>query len=196
MTRAQALVKRPKRTLGALSVALLAAGVAVGSGADFSSRSANPANTFTAGTLVMDNSKDAAAILAATGMKPGGAPQTGTVDIENKGSLAASFALSRDRLESTDTGASNPTAFAAKVNLVVTDCGEYGSSAPPACGDGDDAEVYDGTLAGMDGTRPLGDYEAGEKHRYQLAATLGAGAGDEYQGDSSSARFVWDAVQK
>ena len=42
----------------------------------------------------------------------------------------------------------------------------------------------------------LGDYAAGAKHRYQFAADLDATAGNEYQGDSSSARFVWDAAQK
>jgi spore coat-associated protein N len=196
MTRAQALVKRPRRTLGALSVALLAAGVAVGSGADFSSRSANPANTFTAGSLEMDNSKDAAAIFRPDNLKPGGAPQTGTVDVANKGSLGAVFTLSRDQLDSTDIGASNPAAFAAKVNLVVTDCGEYDGATAPACGDAGDAEVYSGTLAAMDAARELGDYAAGEKHRYQFAAALDGSAGNEYQGDSSSARFVWDAAQK
>ena len=196
MTRAQALVTHPKRTVGALAIALLAAGVAVGSGADFSSRTANPANTFTAGTLVVDNSKDAAAIFSPSNMKPGGAPQTGTVDIENKGSLAAAFTLTRDQLDNTDTGASNPTAFAAEVTLVVTDCGEYNGATAPVCGDADDVDVYAGTLAAMDAAEALGDYSAGEKHRYQFAASLDGAAGNEYQGDSSSARFVWDAVQK
>jgi hypothetical protein len=196
MTRAQALARRPKRTLGALAIALLAAGVAVGSGADFSSRTANPANTFTAGTLVMDNSKDAAAIFSPSNMKPGGAPQTGTVDIENKGSLEAAFTLLRDQLDSTDSGATNPTAFATKVNLVVTDCGEYDGATAPTCGDAGDTEVYGGTLAAMDGAQGLGDYAAGEKHRYQFAAGLDSTAGNEYQGDSSSVRFVWDAAQK
>jgi spore coat-associated protein N len=196
MSRVHALVRRPKRTLGAASVALLAAGVAVGSGADFSSRSANPANTFSAGTLTMDNSKDAAAIFSPANMKPGGAPQTGTVDIANTGSLAAAFTLSRDRLESTDGGDSNPASFAEQVELVVTDCGPHAGAGAPACGDGDDREVYAGTLAAMDAARPLGDFEPGEKHRFQIAARLHPDTGNEYQGDSSSARFVWDAAQK
>jgi hypothetical protein len=196
MTRAQALVKRPKRTIGALAVALMAAGVAVGSGADFSSKTANPSNTFTAGTLVMDNSKDAAAIFSPSNLRPGGAPQTGTVDIENKGSLAAAFTLTRDQLDNTDTGAGNPSAFATKVNLVIADCGEYAGSDAPACGDAGDAEVFRGTLASMEDGQRLGDYSAGEKHRYQFAAGLDSTAGNEYQGDSSSARFVWDAAQK
>ena len=194
MTRGQVLVKRPTRTLGALSIALLAAGVAVGSGADFSSRTANPSNTFTAGTLKMDNSRDAAAILEASGMKPGGAPQTGTVDIQNKGSLGAVFKLSAEAVSSTDAGEANPDPFATKVNLAVVDCGAYDGTAP-ACGDGGDRPVYSGPLSGL-GTVDLGDYAAGGKRRYQFSAALDASAGSEYQGDAAGARFVWDAVQK
>jgi spore coat-associated protein N len=196
MNMLNALAVRPRRSLTALATALAAAGVAVGSGADFTSQSANPANTFTAGALAMDNSKDAAAVFSPSNMRPGGAPQTGTIDIANDGSLEGTFTVTRDQLESTDTGAENPTAFAAKVNLVVTDCGEFGAAGAPACGDGDDAQVYGGTLAAMDAAAPLGDFAADEKHRYQFAAALDGSAGNEYQGDASSARFVWDATQK
>jgi spore coat-associated protein N len=196
MTGIQVLAARPRRTIGALALALAAAGVAVGSGADFTSRSANPSNTFTAGTLTADNSRDGAALFSPANMKPGGAPQTGTVDIANTGSLPAAFTLTRDRLESTDTGESNPAPFAAKVNLVVTDCGAFGGGGAPACGDSGDHVVYDGTLAAMEAAAGLGDFGAGEKHRYVFAAGLDSSAGNEYQGDGSSARFVWDAAQK
>src|SRR4051812_45442882 len=81
------LIKRPKRTLGPLALGLAALGVAVGSGADFSAETANPSNTFSAGSLSMDNSKDGAAILSASNMQPGGEPQTGVVDIKNTGSI-------------------------------------------------------------------------------------------------------------
>jgi spore coat-associated protein N len=195
MTTMQVLAARPRRTVVALATALAAAGVAVGSGADFTSRSANPSNTFTAGTLTADNSRDGAAVFSPSGMKPGGAPQTGTVDIANSGSLPAAFSLTRDRLESTDTGDANAAPFAAKVDLVVTDCGAFAGDAAPACGDSDRV-VYEGTLTAMDGASGLGDFSAGEKHRYVFAATLDASAGNEYQGDSASARFVWDAAQK
>jgi hypothetical protein len=196
MKGTNALAARRWRMLAGLSAALVATSVAVGSGADFTSRSSNPSSTFTAGTLAMDNSKDAAAIFNPSNMKPGGAPQTGTVDIENKGSLAGAFTLTRDQLSNTDTGATNPTAFATKVNLVVTDCGEFAGATAPTCGDAGDREVYSGTLAAMDALEALGDYSAGEKHRYQFAADLDSSAGNEYQGDSSSARFVWDAAQQ
>lgn len=196
MSTMHALAARPRRTVVALATALAATGVAVGSGADFTSRSANPANTFSAGALTMDNSRDAAAVFSPANMVPGGAPQTGTVDIANDGSVAGTFTLSRDQLESTDGGAENPAPFAAKVNVVVTDCGAFSGDTAPACGGAGDAEVYSGTLAAMDAAESLGDFGAGDKHRYQFAAALDASAGNAYQGDSSSARFVWDAVQR
>jgi spore coat-associated protein N len=198
MTTIQGFAVRPRRSLAALATALAAAGIAVGSGADFTSRSANPANTFTAGKLTSDNSRDGAAIFSASDMKPGGAPQTGTVDIANSGDIGAAFTLTRDQLDSTDTGTSNPAAFAAKVDVVVTDCGAFagGGGQAPACGDTGDRVVYDGTLAAMNAPAALGDFGAGERHRYSFAATLDSSAGNEYQGDGSSARFVWDAVQK
>src|SRR3712207_5743215 len=99
MTVMHKAARQPRRTVAALATVLAAAGVAVGSGADFTSRSANPANTFSAGTLAIDDSRDGAAIFTPSNMKPGGAPQTGTVDIQNRGTIAAAFTLGRDRLE-------------------------------------------------------------------------------------------------
>jgi spore coat-associated protein N len=181
-------VKHPKRTVAALAVGLAAVSVAGGSGADFSAESANPANTFTAGSLTMDDSRDGAAIFSPSNMKPGAPAQTGTVDIENSGTIDGAFTLSRDRLASTDTGDPNPQAFAAKVNLAVTDCGA-------ACGDSGDHQVYSGTLAAMDAAVTLGSFARGERHRFEFAARLDESTGNEYAGDSAAARFVWDAVQ-
>jgi spore coat-associated protein N len=181
-------VKHPKRTVAALAVGLAAISVAGGSGADFSAESANPSNTFIAGSLTMDDSRDGAAIFSPSNMKPGAPPQTGTVEIENSGTIDGAFTLSRDRLASTDTGEPNPQAFAAKVNLTVTDCGA-------ACGDSGDREIYDGTLAGMDSAVALGSFAPGERHRFQFAAGLDGSTGNEYVSDSAAARFVWDAVQ-
>ena len=188
MSRIDVLLAYPKRTLGVLALVLVAIGVAVGSGANFSASSANPSNTFTAGTLTMDNSKDAAAILTASNWKPGDT-QTGTVDIQNTGSLAGAFTLSRSAL--TDSDNANP--MSAKIDLVVKDCGDF-SGGTPTCDVGDPAK-YTGTLAAMSSSSALGTFAANEKHRYQFAATFNSGAGNAYQGDSSSATFDWAAVQ-
>jgi spore coat-associated protein N len=184
MTRMQALTAHPKRTLGVLALVLVATGVAVGTGADFSAQSANPGNTFTAGTLTMDNSDDGAAILTASNWAPGDT-ETGTVDIENTGSIAGTFSLSRDQLTNSD----NANPMSDQIDLVVEDCGT------DATCDGSDTVIYNGTLTAMNSSINLGNFAAGVAHRYEFTATFNSSAGNAYQGDSSSARFVWDAVQ-
>jgi hypothetical protein len=196
-------VTRPKRTLGALALGLCAVGLAVGSGADFSAQTVSSGNTFSAGVLSMDNSKDAAAILTADNMRPGGPVQTGVVDIKNTGSIDGVFTLTRDRLTNTDTGEHNPSAFASKVNVWVVDCGKFstrdgtstGEQVTPTCGDADDNTLFTGTLASQSAAVPLGTFRPAEQHRYQFAAVLDPSAGNEYVRDGASARYVFDAVQ-
>ncbi len=191
MARIAFLVKQPKRALGALAVLVAATGVVVGSGANFTATSANANNDFSAGTLSIENSKAPAAVLTATGLKPG-ETKTGTVDIRNTGTLAGDFKLRRTAL--TDTPAANP--LSAKLNLVVKDCGEWPNptTAEP-CDDGDDTTVLTSTLAGMTGETALGNYGANEKHTYKFTVELDSSAGDVYQGGQSSATFTWDATQ-
>jgi hypothetical protein len=190
------LARNSKRTLAALATGLAAVGVAVGSGADFSDQAANPNNTFTAGNLKIDDSRGGATLFAPLDMVPGAPPRTGIVDIQNAGSIAGTFALSRDRLTSTDIGDPDPQPIAQKVNLTIVDCGAYQGSTPPGCGDANDVTVYDhGTLAGMSAPLQLGRFAAGEKHRYQFLSSLDASAGNEYQAEQAGARFVWDATQ-
>ena len=193
---------RPKRALAALALGLAAVATAVGSGADFSARTANPSNTFSAGALSMENSKDGSAIFSATNMKPGGAPQTGTVDIKNTGSIDGVFTLSRDQLTNSDTAGDNPAPFAAKVAVGIVDCGKYSTASTPygtepvtpTCGDADDATLYLGSLANENSAIVLGTYQPGEQHRYRFEGSLASSAGNEYQGDAASARYVFDAV--
>jgi spore coat-associated protein N len=194
---------RHRRTLGALALGLCAVGLAVGSGADFSAQTANPSNVFSAGSLNMQNSKDGTAILNATGLKPGAAPKTGIVDIQNTGSISGRFTFSRDQLENTDSNNDNPTPFATKVVIGVVDCGQFATTAgpygpidvTPTCGDQDDRTVSLGPLSGQNGDIELGTYDAGEKHRYDFEASLDSSAGNEYSGDGSSARYLFDAKQ-
>ena len=193
-----------KRTLASLVLGLIAIATAVGSGADFSARTANPSNTFSAGALSMENSKDGAAILNARDLKPGDAPKTGVVDIENTGSIEGVFKVSRDELTNSDSNNDDPSPFATKVAIGVVDCGTFGihntaygpEPAIPTCGDADDHTLYLGSLANQNSPIELGTYQPGEKHRYDFEASLDASAGDAYQGDSASARYVFDATQK
>lgn len=189
MSRLHVLARRPKRTLAALSTALVAVGVTVASGADFTAASANPSNTFSTGTLSINNAKEGSAILTASNLRPGDPAATGTVDIANSGSLSGAFTLTRQAPVDSDT--TNP--LSAKLNLVVVDCGKFVGATAPTCGDGDDVTEYSGTVAGMTGSQALGTFAAGEKHRYQFSVSLDSSAGNAYQGDSSSVEFDWNA---
>src|SRR5215211_7675637 len=90
MTTLDFVARHPMRVLGALSALIAAVAVAVGSSASFTASSANPSNTFAAGTLSILNSKEGLAVLTASGMKPGDSA-TGTVDVQNTGSLCGDF---------------------------------------------------------------------------------------------------------
>jgi spore coat-associated protein N len=194
MSRLRLLAANPRLALGALLTLLLAAAAVVGSGADFTASSANPSNTFAAGTMTILNSKEGTAVLSATNLRPGNSA-VGTVDIQNSGSLSGAFTLSRTT--PVDSDASNP--LSAKLNLTVVDCGTFVGATPPTCGDGDDVTKYgSGTVAQM-GTvghtvSALGSYAASEKHRYQFTVVLDTSAGNVYQGDTSSVEFDWNAA--
>jgi spore coat-associated protein N len=194
MSRFAMLARHPRRTLGALATVLAATGLTVASGADFTASSANPANTFSAGTLTMSNSADNAAILTASNMRPGDPASTGTVDIANTGSLSGAFTLTRGTPADSDT--SNP--LSGKLNVSVVDCGTFSGSTAPTCGDGDDVTKYTGTLADMGTTghaiSALGNYAGGDKHRYRFSVGLDSSAGNAYQGDSSTVAFTWNAA--
>jgi spore coat-associated protein N len=177
--------RHPLRALGALGALIAAVAVAVGSSASFTASSANPSNTFAAGTLSILNSKEGLAVLTASDMKPGDSA-TGTVDVQNSGSLSGAFALSRSSIS--DSDATFP--MSAKLDLVVKDCGDF-SSGTPTCDAGDPVK-YTGTIAAM-GSTALGTFAASEKHRYQFAVTFNSSADNNYQGDSSSVQFDWNA---
>jgi spore coat-associated protein N len=179
------VARYPLRALGALIALVAAVAVAVGSSASFTASSANPSNTFAAGTLTILNSKEGLAVLTASNMKPGNSAN-GTVDVQNTGSLSGVFTLSRSGIVDSDAG--NP--MSAMLDLVVKDCGDF-SGGPPTCDAGDPVK-YTGTIAAM-GSTALGTFAANEQHRYQFVVTFNSGANNAYQGDSSSVQFDWDA---
>src|SRR3954469_18014864 len=99
-SRVDVLLRNRKRLLIALALLALAAAIAVGSAAVFSSSSVNPTNTFSSGTLKINNSKEGSAILTASKMVPGES-QTGLVTIKNDGDSKGVFSLDDSNL--TDT---------------------------------------------------------------------------------------------
>ncbi len=138
MTRFKILKANPRRSLAALATVLVAVGITGASGASFTAQTANPSNTFTAGTLTMANSKNAAAIFTSSpNMRPGDTA-AGTVDIKNSGTLSGAFKLSKGTL----TNNHATILMSDQLNLVVNDCGT-----DLDCSTSDN--VYTGTLTDM-----------------------------------------------
>jgi hypothetical protein len=177
----------PAKLVGALFALLLAVTMAVGSGANFNSTSANPGNVVTAGNLAHSNSKAGSAILSVTRLRPGQS-SSGTVDIANTGDIDGVFTLAKSNL--VDTPAS--PAFSSKLDLVVDDLGDPAASPAPA-----PVQKYSGKLGAM-GTIALGTYAPGDTHRYRFTVTFpdgGAnGADNAYKGASTSVRYDWESV--
>jgi hypothetical protein len=170
---------RKKRKLiiaGGLLVAtmVLASAFLVGSGAIFTATSANPGNVFTAGSLLINNSKEGAAIVTANvgNMKPGDTA-TGDVTIENAGTISGDFALAMG----VPAGALTPT-----LRLVVTDLDSS-------------TTIYSGALSAFPGAN-LGSWAASAVHHYRFAVTfVSSGADNTYMGASSTVSFNWTATQ-
>jgi hypothetical protein len=183
MSRLHALAAHPRRTLGALAVVLAAAGITAGSGANFTASAANPSNTFTAGTLSIGSSQSSA-ILSAPGLTPGDSV-SGTVDIENTGSVSGAFSLS------TSNAADSDPSLLGQLDLRIEDCGAFAGSTAPSCGSGD--VVHDGKVSALS-TASLGSFAPDAKHRYKFDVTLPQSTGNAYQGKSASVQFDWNAA--
>jgi spore coat-associated protein N len=187
MTRMKSLWKAsPRKVLLAFGALLVVAAVAVGSGANFNSTSANPSNVFTAGTISSSNSKASAAILTASNIVPGNTA-TGSVTIKNTGSASGTFTLSP--ATPVDTPAS--PGLSKKLTLTIVDAGD------PTCVSSCPANVtlYSGTIFAEPATIALGTYAPNAQHSYVFTMTFPDsglnGADNAYQGASTTVAYNW-----
>lgn len=169
----QTTESRPRRfpILVPLASLLASAALVAGSGAEFTSQTANPANITASGTLTQANSKDSVAIFVGENLRPGD-ETTGEVTITNTGSLAGTFTL-------TETDVTN-TFSAGVLSLTITDTTAA-------------AVVYTGAF-GAAGSISLGSFAAGEARTYLFSVVLSATAGNADQGQTAGALYQWDAI--
>ncbi len=179
--RVRAQKSRRRVLMGGALVAMLiiASAFLVGSGAIFTSTSANPANTFTAGVLTHDNSKAGAAILTAGPMKPGDIA-TGTVTITNTGDLAGDFSLAMAKM--VDTAPNGGPSLRC-------------ASAEDRRRDG--LHYYDGALSAFADGTAMGTFDPLQARTYTFTVTFPEGGltDNQYQGSSTTVDFTWTAVQ-
>jgi hypothetical protein len=172
----------PQKMVGILFALLLAAMMAVGSGANFNSTSANPGNVVTAGNLMHENHSEGSAVLDVDKIKPG-ETRTATVDIENTGDINGLFSIART-MTLDSTGPANP--FAAHLNLKVENLTNPG----PA--------LYDGLLSAMTGTYGSDLIPPNTTNTYRFSVKFndgGAnGADNAFKSAKVKADFNWEAV--
>ncbi|WP_181309594.1 TasA family protein [Nocardioides campestrisoli] len=163
------------KVLVPLATLLAAGAIAVGSGATFTSTSSNTISAVTSGTLTHSNSKADKAVFNLTNLKPGDT-LNGSLTLTNTGSLDAGFGL---------TEVSSTNDFSAEnLKLVITDT----AGGTP---------LYSGTFGGLeDGKRQaLGTITAGAAKTYRFQVTLAQATGNEDQGKTATATYVWDSAQ-
>jgi len=111
-----AKVKKAFLTLAVLALLAVALQSLVFSGASFTSKSGNPGNVFTAGTLSHVNSKDGQVVLSAGNLRPGQS-LNGSLTITGGGDFSARYTISKVSL--TDTPAT--PALSAALTLTIDD---------------------------------------------------------------------------
>lgn len=170
------IAKNPRRTVAALTTALMAVGVAVGSGATFQTSKSSAVNVVSSGTLIQENDKDGIAIYTGTNLKPGDVT-TGTVTVKNAGTLAGTFTLSQREAASTFS--------AGMMNLKIVET--RGASS---------RTVYNGDIQSAGTNVALGRFAAGETRVYTYTATFNQAAVVETDaGKTATAKFDYDSVQ-
>ena len=172
----------PQKMVVVLFALLLASMLAVGSGANFNSTSANAGNVVTAGTLDHEPGTNGA-FLTINNIKPG-ETQSGTITMENTGSVDGLMAVGGS-VTTDSTAPANP--FAERLNLEITNS------------NGD--VMYDGLLSDLqaDGPSTQSLLADGDTDTYTFAVTFidgGAPNGSDniYQAANVEAQFDWELV--
>jgi hypothetical protein len=217
MSRIAFLARHPRRSLAALATLVAAAAVVVGSGAVFSTQTANPSNTFASGILSQTNSNGGSAILTASNLVPGTSHAVnGTVDIKNSGTVGGVFtlaeAINADKNSSDgingDGADRSSNKLSHALHLTIEDCGAWSGSPSTAPDCSSTTQIYDGLLDGVGSSHALSTYASGEQRRYKFTvylpdggtpasagATSVGGVGDNaLSGAFTSATFTWNAV--
>ena len=166
----------PQKMVGVLFALLLAAMMAVGSGANFNSTSANPGNVVTAGNLKHTNT---GALLTVDKIKPGETKPAGSVTITNTGDIDGVFTVDKTVVNDS-TGPANP--FADRLEVTITS----GAST-----------IYSGPLTAMS-AEAAGTIAPGATKTYNFSVKFldgGTGGADNlYKAATATVNYNWEAV--
>jgi len=191
MTRVSALWQAsPRKLVGALFILMLAAMMAVASGASFTSTSANLGNVVTAGTLEHTNTTGNGdhTILNVDDLMPNHSDQ-GTVTIKNTGDGDGVLTLKKSNLWNSDSA----LPFSSKLMLKIQDVTD---SANPV-------DIYDGRLGTM-GAQDMNTVAPGAERTFLFTVEFpdggtpaDASSGDNrYKNASTKVDYDWEMVSQ
>lgn len=168
---------------GIIGVAILAIVIPRGDGDDPRPREpsggpARPATVTTSGSLTQARGTP---VFSAADVSPGTIVE-GTATVANAGRGSGYFSLSQANL--TDEPGPHGGALSDRLRMEIVDVTRPGRP----------VTVYKGPYAAMD-VRPLGFIPAGAKRRYKFTATVARGNGEAVTGSSTSAQYVWTALE-
>jgi hypothetical protein len=159
-----------RKVLVPLATLLAAGAVAIGSGATWTSTTSNSVSV-TSGKLLHTNNHDGA-VLTLEDIKPGDS-MTGTVEIENTGTIDSTLSL-------TETG--DTSTFAAGGLLLDIEQ--------------DGVEVYSGDFGGYtDGAHDMGSLDVGETTTFTFTVSMPANASDANQDKAAGATYTFVTTQ-
>jgi hypothetical protein len=192
-----------RKLLASLVVCGLAAvAVAAATWSSFSATTANPANSFSAGTVAISDN-DAGATMSASSIAPGGST-SGCIQVTYTGSLPATV-----HQHGSTTGS-----LAQYLNLTITRGTQSAPSFPSCTGFAADSTnyvgagagvVYSGTLSAfastytsfanglLDAPGSVQTWNTNSAHAYKFTISLPSSAPAAAQGLSSTATFNWEA---
>jgi spore coat-associated protein N len=183
----------PQKMVGVLFALLLAAAMAVGSGANFTTSSSNVGNMVTAGKLSMSNSKSGA-IFTVNPMRPDDPAQSGTVQLSNTGDGPGAVTLTMANL--VDTNTVNPASLlSTKLNLKVDEYTDATYSTLVGNKYNGLVSVFPGAGVGLGTWAASG---ASQTHYYKFSITwpgTANGGDNAFQGATSKMDFNWSMVQ-
>jgi len=219
MSRLSALRPHPRRTVGTLAVSLAAFGVAVGSGATFTSSSADSSSTFTAGLLHHVNTPSGTLVAAElNNLKPGfgttggntdaadtsaTSPGYGRIVIDNDGNLAGDFQVTATKTASAYAGTTPaPAAVCGGACSALDGALRVVISKTDSAGGGS-VKLYDGLVSGLTAAK-LGTLDAnnafslaaGAKRTYDASFYLPVSTANAFQGGSARVNLAFEQTQQ
>ena len=176
----------PQKMVGVLFALLLAAAMAVGSGANFTSQSVNSGNLVAAGTLKAVG--PSTAILNITKIRPGESP-TGEATISNTGNTRGAFTVTGSNL--VDAAGPGGGVLSGKVTVTVEELSGPGGSVV-------NTAYTAAPLSGFNSAVALGNINGGASKTYRFTVNFPAGTAavdNPFQGSQSTLDLTFDAVQ-